>query len=95
MLRLSLQKLYIQIPSLLNVFSFLQLEVPKELISPTQLQELRMQWRPSFIPISPEINDTKVQDKDTGITQRRLSNGIPVNYKVYLAFVSYGFFLIN
>lgn len=59
-----------------------ELEVPKELISPTQLQELRMQWRPSFIPISPEINDTKVQDKDTGITQRRLSNGIPVNYKI-------------
>ncbi|XVF74025.1 hypothetical protein PTKIN_Ptkin13bG0028700 [Pterospermum kingtungense] len=59
-----------------------ELEVPKELISPMQLQELKMQRRPSFIPLSPEINVTKVHDKGTGITQRRLSNGIPVNYKI-------------
>ncbi|XP_022769477.1 stromal processing peptidase, chloroplastic-like isoform X1 [Durio zibethinus] len=59
-----------------------ELEVPKELMSPVQLQELRMQRRPSFIPLSPEINVAKVQDKETGITQRRLSNGIPVNYKI-------------
>ncbi|XWS24637.1 hypothetical protein CRYUN_Cryun28dG0119700 [Craigia yunnanensis] len=59
-----------------------ELEVPKELISPLQLQELRMQRRPSFIPLGPEINVTKVQDNETGITQRRLSNGISVNYKI-------------
>ncbi|KAK8512681.1 hypothetical protein V6N12_075249 [Hibiscus sabdariffa] len=59
-----------------------ELEVPKELISPQQLQELRMQQRPSFIPLSPEISVTKLQDKETGITQLRLSNGIPVNYKI-------------
>ncbi|XP_039024549.1 stromal processing peptidase, chloroplastic-like isoform X2 [Hibiscus syriacus] len=59
-----------------------ELEVPKELISPQLLQELRMQRRPSFIPPSPEISVTKLQDKETGITQLRLSNGIPVNYKI-------------
>ncbi|XVE56311.1 hypothetical protein DITRI_Ditri03aG0228400 [Diplodiscus trichospermus] len=59
-----------------------ELEVPKELISPLQLQELRMRQSPSFVPLSPETNVTKVQDKETGITQCRLSNGIPVNYKI-------------
>ncbi|XP_012463776.2 stromal processing peptidase, chloroplastic [Gossypium raimondii] len=59
-----------------------ELEVPKELLSPQQLQELRMQQKPSFIPLSPEINVTKLHDKETGITQCRLSNGIPVNYKI-------------
>ncbi|KAB1203490.1 putative zinc protease PqqL [Morella rubra] len=59
-----------------------ELEVPKELISSSQLQELRLQRRPSFIPLSPEINVRKVHDKETGITQCRLSNGIPINYKI-------------
>ncbi|KAL6996046.1 hypothetical protein U1Q18_006181 [Sarracenia purpurea var. burkii] len=59
-----------------------ELEVPKELISSSQLQELQLQCRPSFIPVVPGVNTTKIYDKETGITQRRLSNGIPVNYKV-------------
>lgn len=59
-----------------------ELEVPKELISSTQLQELRLQCRPSFIPLSPETNVMKVHDNETGITQCRLSNGIPINYKI-------------
>ncbi|CAK9145304.1 unnamed protein product [Ilex paraguariensis] len=59
-----------------------ELEVPKELISAIQLQELRLQRRPSFIPVSQEVNVTKVYDKETGIIQRHLSNGIPVNYKI-------------
>lgn len=58
--------------------------MPKELITSTQLEELRLQRRPSFIPVSPDVDPTKVYDKETGITQRRLSNGIPVNYKVYI-----------
>lgn len=61
---------------------FVQLEVPKELISSLQLQELRQERMPSFIPFSPETNVTEVYDKETGITQCRLSNGISVNYKV-------------
>lgn len=60
----------------------MQLEVPKELIASTQLQELRLNSKPSFVTISPDVNDTKLYDKETGIVQRRLSNGIPVNYKV-------------
>ncbi|XP_057470315.1 stromal processing peptidase, chloroplastic isoform X2 [Actinidia eriantha] len=59
-----------------------EIEVPKELISSSQLQELRLQRRPSFIPVGPGVNVTKIHDKETGITQRRLSNGIPINYKV-------------
>nr|GMD30644.1 stromal processing peptidase, chloroplastic [Ipomoea batatas] len=59
-----------------------ELEVPKELIASTQLQELRLNSKPSFVTISPDVNDTKLYDKETGIVQRRLSNGIPVNYKI-------------
>lgn len=66
----------------------MQLEVPRELISSLQLQELRQQCMPSFIPFSPEINVTKVYDQETGITKCRLSNGISVNYKVsHLMFI--------
>ncbi|PON35906.1 Coenzyme PQQ biosynthesis protein [Parasponia andersonii] len=59
-----------------------ELEVPKELISSSQLQELWLERRPSFVSLSPETNVTKIHDKETGITQCRLSNGIPVNYKI-------------
>ncbi|XP_022996934.1 stromal processing peptidase, chloroplastic-like isoform X1 [Cucurbita maxima] len=59
-----------------------ELEVPKELISSSQIAELRMQRKPSFIPLNPETILTKFHDTETGITQCRLSNGIPVNYKI-------------
>ncbi|KAL1833643.1 hypothetical protein ACET3Z_003294 [Daucus carota] len=59
-----------------------ELEVPKELISSKQLDELRLQREPSFISVSQDAGSSKVYDKETGITQRRLSNGIPVNYKI-------------
>ncbi|XP_019421372.1 PREDICTED: stromal processing peptidase, chloroplastic-like isoform X1 [Lupinus angustifolius] len=59
-----------------------ELEVPKELIQSSTLEELKMQRTPAFIPISPETNATKLYDEETGITRRRLTNGIPVNYKI-------------
>eukprot|EP00262_Sarcandra_glabra_P006852 TRINITY_DN19408_c0_g1_i1.p1 TRINITY_DN19408_c0_g1~~TRINITY_DN19408_c0_g1_i1.p1 ORF type:complete len:1305 (+),score=239.03 TRINITY_DN19408_c0_g1_i1:116-3916(+) len=59
-----------------------ELEVPEELISSSQLQELRLLCEPSFIPLSQELSTTKAYDEETGITQCRLSNGIPVNYKI-------------
>ncbi|GFP89439.1 probable zinc protease pqql, partial [Phtheirospermum japonicum] len=59
-----------------------ELEIPKELISSGQLQELRLQIHPSFIPVDNERKMIKIYDEDTGIIQRRLSNGIPVNYKI-------------
>ncbi|XP_038711461.1 stromal processing peptidase, chloroplastic-like isoform X1 [Tripterygium wilfordii] len=59
-----------------------ELEVPKELISSSQLEELKLQQRPSFVPLSPEANVTKMLDEDTGIMQCRLSNGIPINYRI-------------
>ncbi|KAL6219418.1 hypothetical protein ACLB2K_007177 [Fragaria x ananassa] len=59
-----------------------ELEVPKELISSSQLQELRQERMPSFITCSPETSMTKIYDKETGITRARLSNGISVNYKI-------------
>ncbi|XP_015880000.1 stromal processing peptidase, chloroplastic isoform X2 [Ziziphus jujuba] len=59
-----------------------ELEVPKELISSSQLHDLRLERRPTFIPLSQGTNVKKVHDKETGITQCRLSNGIAVNYKI-------------
>ncbi|KAL3604799.1 hypothetical protein D5086_005658 [Populus alba] len=59
-----------------------ELEVPKELISSTRLQELRLERRPSFVPLLPDAGYTKLHDQETGITQCRLSNGIAVNYKI-------------
>lgn len=56
--------------------------MPKDLITSSQLQELRLVRNPSFAPLGAELDGTKLYDKETGITQRRLSNGIPVNYKV-------------
>ncbi|KAM6562151.1 hypothetical protein CsatB_022149 [Cannabis sativa] len=59
-----------------------ELEVPKELISSSQLRELWLERSPSFISLSPETNVSKIHNKETGITQCRVSNGIPVNYKI-------------
>lgn len=79
--RISSSAKFFQYSSKLSVLS-LQLEIPKELISSEQLEELLLQRRPSFVPVDQEKKMTKDYDKDTGIVQRRLSNGIPVNYKV-------------
>ncbi|KAG9143853.1 hypothetical protein Leryth_011525 [Lithospermum erythrorhizon] len=59
-----------------------ELEIPKELVSQNVLQELRLELNPSFVAVGPEANLTKLFDKETGITQLRLSNGISVNYKI-------------
>lgn len=59
-----------------------ELEVPKELVSSFQLEELRLLCKPSFTHLREGMDTSKLLDKDTGITQRRLSNGIPVNYKI-------------
>ncbi|KAJ4845649.1 hypothetical protein Tsubulata_036223 [Turnera subulata] len=59
-----------------------ELEVPTELISSSQLEELKSERRPSFIPLRPDVNATKLHDEETGITQRLLSNEIAVNYKI-------------
>lgn len=59
-----------------------ELEVPKDLVTPSQLNELRLQRKPAFVPFGTEQNDVKIYDKETGITQLRLSNGVPVNYKI-------------
>ncbi|XP_050363025.1 stromal processing peptidase, chloroplastic-like [Argentina anserina] len=59
-----------------------ELEVPKELISSSQLQDLRQERMPSFITCSPETSMTRIYDKETGITRARLSNGISINYKI-------------
>ncbi|WVZ11610.1 hypothetical protein V8G54_016140 [Vigna mungo] len=59
-----------------------ELEVPKELIQSSNLEELKKLRKPTFVPVNPETDATKLLDEETGITQRRLSNGIPVNYKI-------------
>ncbi|XP_027359777.1 stromal processing peptidase, chloroplastic [Abrus precatorius] len=59
-----------------------ELEVPKELIQSSKLEELKNLRKPAFIPVNPETDATKLHDEETGITRRRLSNGIPINYKI-------------
>ncbi|PVH47515.1 hypothetical protein PAHAL_4G077900 [Panicum hallii] len=59
-----------------------ELEVPKELITQPELNKLKLQHKPSFIPLTEEDNVVKVFDTETGIAQRRLSNGISINYKI-------------
>ncbi|XP_039807405.1 stromal processing peptidase, chloroplastic-like isoform X2 [Panicum virgatum] len=59
-----------------------ELEVPKELITQSELDELKSQHKPSFVPLTEEDNVVEVFDTETGIAQRRLSNGISINYKI-------------
>ncbi|KAK4804060.1 hypothetical protein SAY86_003877 [Trapa natans] len=59
-----------------------ELEVPRELISSPELDALKLQQNPSFIPLGPETSIIRVHDIDTGITQLRLSNGILINYRI-------------
>ncbi|CAN6440139.1 unnamed protein product [Victoria cruziana] len=59
-----------------------ELDVPKELISLTQLKELVMLHKPSFSHLCSKLSSPMVFDAETGITQLQLSNGIPVNYKI-------------
>lgn len=66
----------------------MQLEVPKELVPSSNLQELKEQRKPTFIPVSLETDATKLHDEETGITRRRLANGIPVNYKVCCVYIT-------
>ena len=63
--------------------------MPKELITQSELDELKSQHKTSFVPLTKEDNVVKVFDTETGIAQRRLSNGISINYKViYQLFAS-------
>ncbi|KAI3741540.1 hypothetical protein L1987_59214 [Smallanthus sonchifolius] len=60
-----------------------EFEVPKELITSTEVDDLKLQLKPSFIPTgSLYSNAIRVHDIETGITQCRLSNGISINYKI-------------
>ncbi|XP_022681972.1 stromal processing peptidase, chloroplastic [Setaria italica] len=59
-----------------------ELEVPKELITQSELNKLKLQHKPSFVPLTEEEDVVKVFDTETGIAQRRLSNGISINYKI-------------
>nr|XP_043618679.1 stromal processing peptidase, chloroplastic [Erigeron canadensis] len=59
-----------------------EFEVPKELITSAHLDDLKLQLQPSFVSTGLDSTSTKVHDKETGITQCRLSNGITVNYKI-------------
>uniref|UniRef100_A0A0E0AC26 Peptidase M16 N-terminal domain-containing protein n=1 Tax=Oryza glumipatula TaxID=40148 RepID=A0A0E0AC26_9ORYZ len=59
-----------------------ELEVPKELITQSDLEDLKLQRKPSFASLSKEENVVKIFDDETGIAQRRLSNGISINYKI-------------
>jgi hypothetical protein len=68
--------------------------VPKELITQFQLDDLKLQQKPSFVPLTKDQEVVKVFDSETGIAQRRLSNGISVNYKVLSPLQICGYFLV-
>jgi hypothetical protein len=56
-------------------------------VSPVQLASLHMRWQPRFVPVTDVAgakNISKYSDEATGVVQRRLSNGIRVNYKVII-----------
>eukprot|EP00252_Welwitschia_mirabilis_P010086 TRINITY_DN231_c0_g1_i1.p1 TRINITY_DN231_c0_g1~~TRINITY_DN231_c0_g1_i1.p1 ORF type:complete len:1279 (+),score=278.22 TRINITY_DN231_c0_g1_i1:185-4021(+) len=59
-----------------------ELEVPQELISEAELESLWRERNPSFVPVEESGTQLKVFDKETGIVQLHLSNGIHVNYKL-------------
>ena len=65
--------------------------MPKELVTQSELEDLKLQHQPSFAPFGKE-DVVKVFDSETGITQRRLSNGISVNYKVLGQLETSGYF---
>ncbi|KAL8236008.1 hypothetical protein R6Q59_017089 [Mikania micrantha] len=60
-----------------------EFEVPKELITSTEVDNLKLLLKPSFVPTgSLYSNALRFHDIETGITQCRLSNGISINYKI-------------
>eukprot|EP01018_Ginkgo_biloba_P031971 Gb_23136 [translate_table: standard] len=59
-----------------------ELEVPKELISAAQMEHLWLLHQPAFVPVHQDGSELKHFDRETGIVQRHLSNGIRVNYKI-------------
>ncbi|KAJ0932348.1 putative processing peptidase [Helianthus annuus] len=60
-----------------------EFEVPKDLITSTEVEDLKLQLQPSFVPAgSSYSNALRFHDIETGITQCRLSNGIAINYKI-------------
>ncbi|MFS7931678.1 putative processing peptidase [Helianthus anomalus] len=60
-----------------------EFEVPKDLITSTEVEDLKLQLQPSFVPTgSSYSNALRFHDIETGITQCRLSNGIAINYKI-------------
>lgn len=71
--------------------------MPKELISSSELQALKLQRSPSFIPLHPEADITRIHDGETGIIQLCLSNGILINYRVFpsLSFAEFRVFLFG
>lgn len=58
-----------------------ELEIPKELIGKSMVAKLKQKHSPAFVALSDTDQSLKVFDEATGIAQRKLSNGIRVNYK--------------
>uniref|UniRef100_A0A061SA19 Insulinase (Peptidase family m16) family protein isoform 2 n=1 Tax=Tetraselmis sp. GSL018 TaxID=582737 RepID=A0A061SA19_9CHLO len=61
-----------------------EIDVPDHLVPEEELQRLMLDLRPTFVPLEGPGATGEVlapTDPHTGITQRRLSNGITVNYR--------------
>lgn len=57
-------------------------ELPDRLISAEQLDALVEERKPEFVPVMPGGDVYPPPDPHSGVVQRRLSNGIAVNYRV-------------
>lgn len=69
----------------LDVEPLEDIDVPHNLVSDEELDRLMSELKPSFVPLSfPGSSSTEAlpaKDPVTGVTQRRLSNGISINYR--------------
>lgn len=60
-----------------------EIDVPDHLVAPEELDELIATYQPAFVPVDPAGAGPAQPPKDphTGVTQRKLSNGVAVNYR--------------
>lgn len=59
------------------------IEVPEALITPDRLAQLIATQQPHFVPVVPGAESVlPPPDPTTGVLQRRLSNGVTINYKL-------------
>lgn len=65
----------------LEVEPMAEIDVPEHLVAPEELDALIAQHQPAFVPLEEGGAARPPADPTTGVTQRKLSNGIAINYR--------------